>query len=148
MSSFLGGALGALAILVTLGAARALAWRRFGHRHGGQRLRWLARRIGARPDQEAVLRAEADALFAELHGLRSEVFGARGELADLLASPSADREAFDAILSKHGEKLVRARTRLADGLAKVHATLDATQRERLAATLRRGPHHGRHGFAH
>jgi uncharacterized membrane protein len=148
MTSFFAGALGAIAVLVVLGSARALAWRRFGHRHAGHRLRRLARRIGARPDQEALLRAEAEAVFAELRGLRGELLGARGELADLLASPAADRTAFDAVLGKHGEKLARARGRLAEGLANVHATLDSAQRERLAAMLRRGPHHRHHGFAH
>jgi uncharacterized membrane protein len=148
MSSFFAGALGAIAVLVVLGSARALAWRRFGHRHGAHRLRRLARRIGASPDQEALLRAESEAVFAELRGLRHELFGARGELAELLASPAADRAAFEALLAKQGETLARARGRFAEGLAKVHASLDAAQRERLAAMLRRGPHHRHHGFAH
>jgi hypothetical protein len=41
-------------------------------------------------------------------------------------------------------RLAEVRARAAAALARVHATLDAAQRERLAAMIRHGGHHHRH----
>jgi hypothetical protein len=148
MTSFFAGALGAIAVLVTLAATRARAWRRFHHGHRGHGVRRLARRIGATPHQEALLRGEAEAIFAELSGLRGELFGARVELAELLDAPLTERAAFEGMLARQGEKLARTRGRIAEAIAKVHDSLDAEQRKRLAELVRRGPRHRHHGFAH
>lgn len=150
MSPFLSGALGAAALLLVAGSARHLAWRLGRRRFRGHGVGWLAARIHARPDQEELLRAEAEAIFAELRGVRGELHGGRSALAELLADPAADEAAFDAILSRQGARLERARARVAQGLARVHAALDPTQRAALAALIRRGPqrlHHRWHAHA-
>jgi Spy/CpxP family protein refolding chaperone len=142
MNSFVSGALGAVTVLFLAALLRRAAWRRLRGR-GSARLGWLMRRIGARPEQERAIRAEADALSEAFLALRGDVRGLRGDLADLLAAPALDdarvRELLDARLAR--TEVLRAR--FAEAIARVHAALDPPQREALAAMVRRGPH--RHG---
>jgi uncharacterized membrane protein len=142
MNSFLSGALGALTVLVLAGVARRAAWRRM-RRGGPARLGWLFRRIGARPEQERALRAEADALSEAFLAFRGDARLLRGELADLLAAPELDAARVGAVLDGRLAKVNAVRARFAEALARVHATLDPPQREALAAMVRSGPR--RHG---
>lgn len=155
MSPFWSGFLGALAALFALFALRRILWlafwRRRWHRHGrfsGRGLGYLFGRLGTRPEQEAALRAEAESLFAEMSGFRGEVPALRAELAALLTGPSLDEAAVSATLEKPLARLGELRTRVAAAVARIHATLDATQRERLAELVRSGPHRHHHGFRH
>jgi len=148
MTSFLSGALGALAVLflVALGAAllRRAAWRHL-RRGGPVRLARLFRRIGARPEQERAISAEAEALSEAFLALRSDARALRGDLADLLASPDLDAARVAAVLD---EPLVRAsalRARVAEAVARIHGTLDQGQRAALAALVRSGPRRHRCG---
>jgi hypothetical protein len=152
MSPFLAGALGALAIILTLGAIRRLAWFRHLRRwRGGGRLplRHLFARLGTRPDQEAVIAAEVEALWREASTLRGEMPALRGELADLLAGEALDVATISSALGARLDKLQALRARAAEGLARIHAVLDAEQRARAGALLRHGPHghQHRHGCA-
>lgn len=149
MSSFVSGALGALTVLVAAGIARRAAWHRW-RRHGGRfGARRVLRRIGATPEQERAVLAETDALAEVLGALRRDAGALRGDLAELLASPSLDPArvgaALDARLSRAGE----LRARLAEAVARIHAALGPEQRARLAALVREGPHGrcGRHRHA-
>jgi len=161
MSPFWSGFLGALAALVVLFTLRRILWFAFWrsrwHRHdgsNGRRLGYLFRRLGTRPDQEVALRAEVESLFAEMSGFRGEVPALRQELATLLAGPSLDEAAVSAALEKPLARLAQLRARAAAAVARIHATLDAAQRERLAELVRAGPyghhrgHRGRHGGGH
>ena len=155
MSPFWSGFLGALAALFALFTLRRIVWfafwRRRWHRHGrfsGRGLGYLFRRLGTRPDQEAALRAEAESLFAEMAGFRGEVPALRAELATLLTGPSLDEAAVSAALEKPLARLAELRARVAAAVARIHATLDGAQRERLAELVRSGPymrHRGHHG---
>ncbi|WP_237757778.1 Spy/CpxP family protein refolding chaperone [Anaeromyxobacter sp. PSR-1] len=142
MSSFLSGALGALAVLLAAGLVRAAAFRRWRHR-GPARAGWLLRRIGATPEQERAVRAELDALSEAFRALRADAHPLRGDLADLIVAPTLDalrvREAIDARLASASA----LRARVAEAIARVHGVLDPTQRERLAILLHEGPR--RHG---
>jgi heavy-metal resistance protein len=148
MSPFLSGALGALALVVTLGALRRVLWfrrlRRW--RAGGPLpLRRLFARLGTRPEQEAVLSAEAEVLWRELGALREDGRAARQELAELFSHEALDAAEVSAALDRRLEHLQALRTEVAAGLARVHATLDAGQRARLVALVRHGPGgHRRH----
>lgn len=150
MTPYLAGAAGALAVLFVVHAVRRLVWMRRLHRagHRGMPLRFLYRRLGTRPEQETVISSEADALASELRELRSELRSVRGELADLVAAPSVDAAAVRAAIDARFERLAALRARLAEGLARVHATLDPWQRTALADLLRRGGHGRRCGHAH
>jgi uncharacterized membrane protein len=147
MSPYLAGALGALVLLLALGAARRLLWlgrlRRW--RAGGPLpLRRLFARLGVRPEQEPALAAEMAALWQEAARLRDDGRGVREELASLFSGETLDAAAVSAALDARLARLTALRTRLAEGLARVHATLDAGQRQRLVALVRHRPHHGRH----
>jgi uncharacterized membrane protein len=154
MSPFWSGFLGALAALLVLFAARRAfwfaAWRR-GHRRGGpgrfagRRLQHLFRRLGTRPEQESVLRAEAEALFAEMSSFRGDASALREELASLLAAPALDEATVSSALEKPLARLTAFRSRLAGSVARIHAALDAGQREHLAALVRSGRRHGHRG---
>lgn len=157
MSPFWSGFLGALAALFALFTVRRILWfafwRRRWHRHGhgrfsGRGLGYLFRRLGTRPDQEAALRAEVDSLFAEIAGFRGEVPALRAEIATLLAGPSLDEAAVSAALEKPLARLAELRARAAAAVSRIHATLDAAQRERLAELVRSGPYGHHHGFRH
>jgi hypothetical protein len=162
MSPFWSGFLGALAALFVLFAVRRVVWfavwrrgYRRGHGPGGFARRGLGhlfRRLGTRPEQESVLRAEAEALFAEMATFRGETFALREELASLLAGPALDEGTVAGLLEKPLARLTELRARLAGSVARIHAALDAGQRERLAELVRSGRRHGhghgRHGGHH
>jgi uncharacterized membrane protein len=148
MSPFLAGALGALAVIVTLRLLRRAVW--FGRmrrwRQGGRPpLRLLFRRLRTRPEQEEVLARELDALLREGGALRDDWRGARRELADLFTAEALDAAALSAALDRRMAKVGEARARAEAALARVHAALDPGQRVQLAALLAHGPGGWRHG---
>lgn len=151
MNAFAAGilfALGlALAFAVLAGAARLAFHRRLRRlRAGGPvPLGRLFRRLGTRPEQEAVIGVEADALAEELRRLRDDGRALRGELADLLAGPTLDAEAARRAVAGRVARLDAVGARLAQALARTHAALDEAQRARLAALLRCGPGGRWHG---
>ncbi len=153
MSPFLSGALGAAALLLVLGAARRLAFRRF--RHGGPGrgrfvLRRLFRRLGTRPEQESLITGEVEAFWAELRGLREDGPALRGELAELLAAEVIDEATVSAVLKRRADRLEGLREKAAASIARIHGALDGRQRALVAELVRRGPPfgHGRHAQAH
>lgn len=151
MSPFLSGVLGALAVLFTVAVLRRLFWIGRIHRSGGRPfpLRYLFRRLRTRPEQEQVISAEADALVSEVRALRADLRSVRDELADLLAAPSADAAAVQAAIDARIARLAAIRSRLAQAVARIHATLDPAQRATLATLVREGAHgHGRRHCAH
>jgi uncharacterized membrane protein len=149
VTSFLWGALGALAVLALLAGLRRAAWRRrIGHRGPRAGARFLAARIGARPDQERVLSEEADALAGEISRARADLAAVRAEMADLLSAPSLDASAVAAAIDRRLSGLAGVRARAAEGLARVHAALDPEQRARLAELVRTGPGFRRRHRAH
>jgi uncharacterized membrane protein len=144
MTSFAWGALGALVVLFLAAALRRAAWRRWRRGRGPRAgVRFLAARLGARPEQETVLAAEADGLAAELARARAELAGVRAEVADLFAAPALDAAAVAAAIDARLARLAAVRARAAEAVARVHATLDPDQRARLAALVRAGPRHRR-----
>jgi len=147
-SAFL-GSLFAFALLALIARARFRRWRRSGGAPPRFFVRRLARRLGARPEQEQVLLAEADALAIELRALREDQGALRRELGALLAAPALDLSALDAALAARLARLEALRARLRDGLARFHAVLDEGQRRALGQLVEVGPRHahahGRHG---
>jgi len=139
MTPFVSGALGALAVLFLAAALRRAAWRRI-RRHGPARLGRLLRRIGARPEQERAVRAEAEALSEAFLALRGDARALRGDLADLLAAPALEPARVGAVLDARLARAEALRVRFAEAVARVHAALDPAQREALAALVREGPH--------
>jgi uncharacterized membrane protein len=151
MSPYLAGALGALALVVTLGALRRVLWFRRVRRWragGPLPLRRLFAWLGARPEQQAVLAEVAEALRADATALRAEGRAAREAVAELFALDALDQARLSATLDAGLGKVNALTGRLAASLARVHATLDAGQRARVAELLRHGPGHGHRRHAH
>jgi uncharacterized membrane protein len=146
MTPFVSGALGAVTILLVAGLLRRAMWRRrFRHGpRGGWFLRRLFRRLRTRPEQEQVLSAEAESLAAELRAFRRDAWTIRAELADLLAAPALDTATISGALDARLAGLEALKVRVAEGVARIHATLDPAQRTELAALLRHGPHRFHH----
>lgn len=150
MSPFVSGALGALALVVTLRLLRGLLWHRRLRRWrtgGPLPLRRVFAWLGARPEQEAVLAEVAEALREDANALRAEGRAAREAVAELFALDALDEAKLTATLDQGLGRLDEVSRRLAASLARVHATLDAGQRARVAELLRHGHHRG-HRFAH
>lgn len=150
MSPFLSGALAAVAVLFVVAFFRHAVRMRCAHRlHGrGMPLRFLYRRLSTRPEQERVISAEADALAEGVRALRADLGTVRAELADLLAAPSLDATAVQAAVDARIARLSALRARLAETVARVHATLDPAQRATLAELVRSGGHHHHRRCAH
>lgn len=148
MLNFALGALCAFLAVALLAALRIRRWRRHRARVGvapaGWMLRRLFRRLETRPEQEAAISSEADALAAELRALRQDGRALREEIAGLLGAPALDGAALDAALSARLERLGALRARAAAALVRLHAVLDERQRQLLAGMVRAGgPGHAR-----
>ena len=146
MSPFLAGALGALTLLVLARIVRRAFW--FAHlhrfRHGGPLpVKRLARRLDLRPEQADLLSKELSTLWSEASALRHHARGVPAELAALFSAETLDAAAVSAALDERLARLGALRAKAVEALGRLHASLDAGQRERLVALLQRGP--GRHG---
>lgn len=145
MLNFFLGALAAVLAVALLAGLRIRRWRRHrAHLGGGAPAGWmlrrLFRRLGTRPDQEAAISSEAEALAGEIRALRDDGRALRQEMAALLGAPSLDGAALDAALSARLERLAGLRARAAAALARLHGVLDDRQRQVLAGLLRAGGH--------
>lgn len=115
-----------------------------GHRHWRGGPYHVMRVLGTTPGQEKVIREEADLLRERARVARDEVSAARGDLAEVLRADSFDRARFDAALGRVDAAWAGLKSAAGDSVARIHETLDARQRERLADLLasRRGPSFG------
>jgi uncharacterized membrane protein len=100
--------------------------------------------LGTTPGQEKVIREEADRLRERARVARDEAAAARGDLAEVLRADAFDKARFDAALGRVDAAWAQLKTALVESAGRVHETLDARQRERLADLLasRRGPSFG------
>lgn len=153
LTAFL-GTLAALALVAGLAALKLRRWRRWRSRmgSGGPPTRWLLRglfaRLRTRPEQEAAILVDADALAAELRALREDGRALREELSALLEAPSLDRPRLDAALDARMARLGAVRARMGEAITRLHAGLDDAQRHALSGLLRQGAPawaHSRHG---
>lgn len=121
------------------------------HRHGPGRWRgpeyWILAELDCSPAQEKLVREELRALIDQVRGLRDERKATREDLARAIAGDQLDRGALLQMFSRHDQRLVELRASITASLERVHASLDAEQREKLAAMVRGGLRgdHG-HGF--
>jgi len=101
--------------------------------------------LGTTPGQEKVIREEADLLRERARLAREEVHAAKGDVAEVLRADTFDRARFDAALTRLDAAWSGMKTSVGDSLARIHETLDARQRERIAdvlASRRGGPSFG------
>ena len=119
------------------------------HHHHHHRRGWgwrggpyfLMRVLGTTPGQEKVIREEAELMRERGRLAREEVTAAKGDLAEVVRAETFDRARYDAALSRVDAAWAGLKNAAGDSIARIHETLDARQRERLAemlASSRRG----------
>ncbi|MFN0063017.1 MAG: periplasmic heavy metal sensor [Myxococcaceae bacterium] len=139
MFGFFAGAVGAY---VVYRIVRRRRWR-----NGGWGMRWVFNRLQTSEAQERVLREAVEAFRAAMNPLREEWGGTRSVLASAMGQETLDAAAAEAMWQRHDGVLGEARKAFWEAAKKVHATLDATQRNTLAQMLERAPRHaGRWGM--
>lgn len=108
-----------------------------GHHHGGWRggPYHVMAALDTTPGQEKVIREEISRLRERGRVARDEASAARGDLADLLRADSFDRARFDAAAGRVDGAYASLKGAFADSLARIHETLDARQRDKLADFL-------------
>ena len=118
-------------------------WRRHGGPGGSFWLRGLFARLDTTPGQEREIRAAIEEFQTAARAAKDGLRTVRGDLARAVRG-----ESFDEVAA--GEASVRAnvatsaiKDALEASLKRVHAVLDAHQRERLAELLEEGPGFGR-----
>src|SRR5574337_1051849 len=94
-----------LAVLGLLRLARRAAWCRHRGPASGWMARRLARRLGATPEQERLLREEVEALRLAVAELRGDLFASREDLARALAAERLDQAALDAVAARGASRL-------------------------------------------
>jgi uncharacterized membrane protein len=110
-----------------------------GWRHGRRaRLYGAMAALDLSPAQEKLVRTELGALRERMYTLKSEVKQTRADLARSVAGATFDRATLDAAFARHDRELAEVRGAFTGSLERVHASLDDTQRERLAEMIDRG----------
>ena len=97
----------------------------------------LFMRIDASPAQERAIIAEVDRLQERVHGAKSGLHEARGDLSAALRGPVLDDAALGAVLGRVDTAAGEARSAVLDALRGVHGVLDDRQRAQVADLLDR-----------
>lgn len=109
-------------------------WRR--HRC---RTRGIARRLGATPEQEKVLKDSLEAVQRAGWQARAEWPAIRADAARALRADDFDEGALAAAMDRARAALAAFETATREALRPVHATLQPAQRQRLADLVQFGP---------
>jgi hypothetical protein len=91
--------------------------------------------LGTTPGQEKAIREEAELLRERGRLAREEVHAAKADLAEVVRADTFDRARYDAALTRVDAAWANLKAALGDSLGRIHETLDARQRERLADFL-------------
>ena len=121
---------------------RGHGWRGRGWRGRGGRywmLRRLFERLDTTPGQEKEIRSAVDEVAEVAESLAGELRDSRGAVADAFRADAFDMDTMADLMTRHDDKLDSLRKAAVGALARVHETLDAEQRKRLASWLGRGP---------
>jgi hypothetical protein len=113
----------------------------YGGRGFGARFffRRVLERLDTTPGQEKVIREALNDLQEEAYGLRRDIRGTRGEIAEALRAPELDKALLDRVFAKHDEVIEKLRASVVSSADRVHSTLDEQQRKRLADMIESGP---------
>lgn len=127
--------LAVLASFFVLFLLRVAFFRRVMRRHGrGRHPFGLLRSLGLSREQRRQLRSIAHETKRELRGLR---LASWSDLGALLATERFDQARAGEVADHHLANLAQVKPIVLGGLERVHALLDATQREKVAAFLAR-----------
>lgn len=111
-------------------------WR--GRRGGGFVVRGILTRLGATPAQEKEIRDALAELWSALGAAKEDLEASRSNLAHAIASDTFDEIAMGEANVSFDKSTAKAKEAIEAALRRVHAVLDATQRERLAELIEEG----------
>ncbi len=118
-------------------------WRRCGGPGGSFWLRAVFARLDTTPGQEREIRAAIEEFQTTARSAKEGLKGAREDLARALRGEAFDEAAVGEASSRSDAATATIKVALEVALKRVHAVLDAGQRERLADLLAKGPGFGR-----
>ncbi len=101
-------------------------------------MRGLFYRLETTPGQENAIIASLDEAFERLRGLKGDLGGTRREIGALVGSSTFDREAMQALITRHRSQLDAATDEALRTLERVHEVLDDSQRRELGALIAEG----------
>jgi Spy/CpxP family protein refolding chaperone len=102
-------------------------------------LRGLLFWLDLSPEQEKPVTEALEEVEKAMHATRDEVHAVRERLAKAMAEEQFDETTYGELLAKLDAAYEATRGAMLNALSKLHATLDPSQRRRLAAVLSRGP---------
>ena len=108
------------------------------HHHRGDPRSWLARELRLTPEQEKVAYASWDEVREAAKKARGEFDRTRGDVEKAFGPDVFDAETLGNTYARHDELVDGVRVALTGALAKVHETLDPSQRRHLAGLLAGG----------
>jgi hypothetical protein len=106
---------------------------------GGFVMRSVMSRIGARPDQEEVIRDAVNELKDTASKAKGEGKRTRQDLADILRRPNFDEVMMGELFARHDTVMDTLRKSLVGAMGRTHNVLDDRQRARLADLIAQGP---------
>jgi uncharacterized membrane protein len=109
-------------------------------------LRALFARLDTTPGQEREIRSAIEEAQRTAFDAREGLKGAREEIAKAIRGESFDDVAVGEASARADTTASRVKDALANALRRIHAVLDANQRERLAEIVANGPGFGRRGW--
>ena len=109
--------------------------------HAERMAKRLAAEVKATPEQEQRLKAIAQGAAKDLSPLRDKIAGARKQALTLMAAPTLDRNALEALRAQQVNTADEASKRLEQALLEVADVLTPEQRQKLAAHMQ--SHFGR-----
>jgi Spy/CpxP family protein refolding chaperone len=117
----------------------------WGHRgrHGfrGHLMRRLFERLDTSPGQEKVIAGAVEKIEGVVHDLRDEARNTRSEVARAIRGEVLDRDALEAVFTRHEEALKKLREAATEGLRSVHEALSPEQRRELSELISNGGLH-------
>mgnify|MGYP003339448234 CR=1 FL=1 len=103
--------------------------------HAERMAKRLAAEVKATPEQEQRLKAIAQGAAKDLSPLRDKIAGARKQALTLMAAPTLDRNALEALRAQQVTTADEASKRLEQALLEVADVLTPEQRQKLAAHM-------------
>ncbi len=117
-------------------------WGRFGGHNGGIGgsfwLRALYARLDTTPGQEREIRAAIEELRERARDAKGGLPETRENIGKAIAGETFDASAFEAVSARFDATSEKMKDALSSALKRIHAVLDAKQRERLAAIVSKG----------
>jgi uncharacterized membrane protein len=103
-------------------------------------VRRLFEELDTSPGQEKEIKSALDEFFGGARAVRDDFRNSRSEVAEAMRGSYFDENRMGEWFARQDDGLDKLRRAVVGALARIHAVLDETQRQRLADLIARGPH--------